>query len=150
MKTRESTTQNISHTATCLLCHNHSNQTPKYIEHCWEKIRRIQKRYFRVESYVRTHQCWPTNKSWYSLAVCGHMSRNNWKPSIYIYIFIYISSSSSCHAISTDTPDHLLPVLPIVHRFRQVPSATSRILTELLYVGSSWPPCFCTAMWMDP
>ena len=50
---------------------------------------------------------------------------------------LYISSSSSCHAISSDILDPLSPPLPIVHRLRQVPRATPRILTELLYVGSS-------------
>ena len=48
------------------------------------------------------------------------------------------SSSSSCRATSTDIPDPLSPLFPIVHRFR----ATSRILTELLYVFSSWSSCF--------
>ena len=37
--------------------------------------------------------------------------------------------SSSCRAASTDIPDHLSPLLPIVHRLRQVFKATSRILT---------------------
>ena len=59
-------------------------------------------------------------------------------------------SSSSCRAISTDIPDPLSPLLPIVHRFWQVRRATNRILTELLYVGSSWPPCFCTAIRRGP
>ena len=53
---------------------------------------------------------------------------------------------SSC-AISADIPDPLLPLLPIVHRFWKVLRATSHILTELLNVGSSWSPCFCSAMW---
>ena len=40
---------------------------------------------------------------------------------IYIYIYIYISSSSSsCRAASTDIPDPLSPLLPIIHRLRQV------------------------------
>ena len=45
-----------------------------------------------------------------------------------------------------DIPDplSLSPPLPIVHRFRQVLRATPRILTELLYVGSSWSPYFCS------
>ena len=55
--------------------------------------------------------------------------------------------SSSCRAASTDIPDPLLPLLPIVHCFWQVLRATSRMLTELLYVGLSWLPCFCSAMW---
>ncbi len=52
---------------------------------------------------------------------------------------------SSCHAASTDIPNSLLPLLPIVHRFWQVVRDASHILTELLYVGSSWSPCFCSA-----
>ena len=39
------------------------------------------------------------------------------------------SSSSSCRAGSTDIPDPLSPLLPIVHRLRQVFWTTSRILT---------------------
>ena len=39
------------------------------------------------------------------------------------------SSSSSCRAASTDIPDPLSPLLPIVHRLWQVFGATSRILT---------------------
>ena len=58
--------------------------------------------------------------------------------------------SSSCRAISTDIPDPLSPPLPIVHRFRQVLGATSRIYTEQLYVCSSWSSCFCLAMWRGP
>ena len=46
----------------------------------------------------------------------------------YIYIYIYISSST-CHAASTDIPDPLSPLFPIVHRLWQVFKATSRILT---------------------
>ena len=61
-----------------------------------------------------------------------------------LYIYIYISSSS-CRAISTDNPDPLSLPLPIVHRFRQVINATSRIYIELQYVGSSW-----SAMWRGP
>ena len=45
-----------------------------------------------------------------------------------------------------DIPDPLSPFLLIVHRFWQVFRATSRILTELLYVGSSWPSSFCSAI----
>ena len=62
-------------------------------------------------------------------------------------IFFNDNSSSSCRAASTDVPDPFSPPLPIIHRFRQVLWITSRILTELLYIGSSWPLCFCSAMW---
>ena len=62
---------------------------------------------------------------------------------LYIYIYIYISL---CRAASMDIPDPLSPLLPIVHRLWQVFRATSCILTELLYVCSSWPSCFCSAI----
>ena len=62
---------------------------------------------------------------------------------IYIYIYIYISS---CRAINKGIPDPLSPLLPIVHRLWQVFRAISRILTELLYVYSSWSYCFCSAI----
>ena len=39
------------------------------------------------------------------------------------------SSSSSCRAASTDIPDPLSPLLPIVHRHWQAFRATFRILT---------------------
>ena len=34
----------------------------------------------------------------------------------FISIYMMISSSSSCRAASTDIPDPLSPLLPIVHR----------------------------------
>ena len=58
------------------------------------------------------------------------------------------SSSSSCRAASMDIPDPLSPLLPITHRLWQVLRTTSRILTELLYVGSSWSSCICSAIWV--
>ena len=66
---------------------------------------------------------------------------------IYIHTYIYIYMlSSSCHAISTDISDSLLLPFSIVYCFRQVLNATSRIGTELLYIGSSWSSCFCSSM----
>ena len=59
-------------------------------------------------------------------------------------------SSSSCCAASTDIPDPLSLLLPIVHRLWHVFRATSSILTELLYVCSSWPSCFCSAICGGP
>ena len=62
----------------------------------------------------------------------------------YIYIYIYIIIIiMPCHQHGYP----LLPLLPIVHHFWQVIRATSRILTELLNVVSSWLPCFCLAIW---
>ena len=68
-----------------------------------------------------------------------------------VKIFIEKSSSSSfCSAISTDFSDLSHHPLPIVHRFRQVLRATPRILTEQLYVVSSWSPWFCLSIWRSP
>ena len=59
-----------------------------------------------------------------------------------IVVYLSSSSSSSCHTTSTDIPDTLSPLLPIVHCFQQVFRATSHVSTELLYVGSSWSSYF--------
>ena len=61
-----------------------------------------------------------------------------------------VSSSSSYRAGSTDIPDPLSPLLPIVHRPRQVFRTTSCILTQLLNVRSCWSSCFCAAVCRDP
>ena len=55
------------------------------------------------------------------------------------------SSLLSC-VTSTDISDLLSPLLPINHHFWLILRAISRILTELLYVGSSQLPSFCLAM----
>ena len=60
-----------------------------------------------------------------------------------------MESSSQCRTASTDIPDPLSPLLPIVHRFWQVFRTTSRILTQLLCVCSSWSSCFCLAICGD-
>ena len=54
---------------------------------------------------------------------------------------------SSCRAINVDIPDSLSPFLCIVYCFRQVFRTSSRIGTELVYVGSSWSSCLCSSMW---
>ena len=83
-----------------------------------------------------------------------------WKMLINLYYFLlYLfvekyniasSSSSSYRAGSTDIPDPLSPLLPIVHRPRQVFRTTSCILTQLLNVRSCWSSCFCAAVCRDP
>ena len=75
-----------------------------------------------------------------------------WQFVIYIYIYIIdiSSSSSSCRAACADIPDRLSPFLPIIHRLRQVFSVTSRVLTQLLYVGSCWSSHSCTSMCGGP
>ena len=57
---------------------------------------------------------------------------------IYIYIYIYISS----YAISTDIPDPLSPPLLLFIASGRSSGLHPRILTKLLYVGSSWSSCF--------
>ena len=64
----------------------------------------------------------------------------------YIYIYIYIYISSRCTA-SRDIPDPLSPPFHIIHCFRLVFRVTSRIGTELLYVGSRLLSCLCSSMW---
>ena len=73
----------------------------------------------------------------------------SFSPHVHTHTHTYISLSS-CRATSTDIPDPLSPLLPIVHRLRQVFRATSRILTELLYVCSSWSSRFCSAICGGP
>ena len=53
--------------------------------------------------------------SYRSLSLCLSVSFS-------LSLYIYISSSSSCHAGSTDIPDPLSPLFPIVHRLRKVSS----------------------------
>ena len=94
-----------------------------------------------VRDYIRTLEIYMCKYT------CTHrqINRSTLKHThIYIYIYIYISSSSSssCRAVNTDIPDPLSPLLPIVHRLWQVIRVTSRILTELLNVCSSWSSCF--------
>ena len=70
--------------------------------------------------------------------------------SLSIYIIFISSSSSSCCVISADILDPVLPPLPIVYFFWQVFRATSRISTELLYIGLSWSSCLYSSMWRGP
>ena len=45
-------------------------------------------------------------------------------------VFHTSSSSSSCRAASTDIPDPLSPLLPIIHRLRQVFRVWSQMITQ--------------------
>ena len=66
---------------------------------------------------------------WYIYIYIYIYTRNSDKESLHKNVFdaiIASSSSSSCHAASTDIPDPLSPLLPIVHRLWQVFRATSR------------------------
>ena len=88
--------------------------------HVWEKILKKKNTFFKRVILLNDHRIY-----------------------IYIYIYIYISS---CRATSTDIPDALRSLLPSVHRPWLVFRATSRILTELLYVCLTWSSCFCSAI----
>ena len=81
-----------------------------------------------------TYQVWISNLQWATLFAFNFKTM----------------SSSSYRAISMDIPDPPSLPLPIVHCFRQILKATSRIGTELLYVGSSWSSCFCSSIWRGP
>ena len=81
---------------------------------------------------------------------CLMTHKPHWVLQCHCHPFRGSSSSSSCRAGSIDIPDPLSPLLAIVHRLWQVFRATSRILTELLYVCSSYSPCFCSAICGGP
>ena len=85
------------------------------------------------------------------VSVCRTKFNIIWRVlNIFDRAIIYSSSSLSCLAASTDIPDPLSPLLPIVHRLWQVFRGKSRILRELLYVCSSWPSWFCSAICGGP
>ena len=60
------------------------------------------------------------------------------------------SPSSSYNTASMDLHDPLSPLVPIVHRSREVFQATSCIGTGLLYIGSSWSSCLCSSLQKGP
>ena len=72
-----------------------------------------------------THRCSQIKSSYHSNRTSSKSTRRLHLDLSDIYIYI----SSSYHVGSTDIPDHLSPLLPIVHRLQQVFWATSRILT---------------------
>ena len=73
----------------------------------------------------------PSPTSWFSSYRKGSLQVSN----LLTYIYIYISSSSSSRrATSTDIPDPLSPLLPIIHRLWQVFRATSHILIHFSFV----------------
>ena len=90
------------------------------------------------------------NKIWLSALNASSKSTTKLHSSFICFISLllnlYSSSSSFCRATSTDITDPVLPLLPIVHRFWQVLRVTSRILTELLYVGSNGSDLPCSTL----
>ena len=103
----------------------------------------------KQKTKTKTHGMWP-NEVYFSLCSTHvfHLCCRAWIPLVKCHQ--QWISSSSCRATSTDIPDSLPPLLPVVHRFWQVLRATSRILTESVYVGSSWSSWFCLAIWGGP
>ena len=77
---------------------------------------------------------------------------------IYIYIYIYISSSStsSCSAGSTDIPDHLSQLFPIVYRLRRyipyphIVAECMFMLVVLLLHGHVWGSARVHHLWVRP
>ena len=69
----------------------------------------------------------------------------------HFYLSVFSSSlSSSRRTIRTDISDFLSPLFSIIHWFRVDFRNTSRIGTELLYVGSSWSSCLGSSIWRGP
>ena len=77
----------------------------------------------------------------------------SYRAQLLIFLLFFVLpriSSSLCRTISTDITDPFSPPLPIVHCFRQIFRATSRIGIELLYVSSCWSSYLCPSMWRGP
>ena len=73
--------------------------------------------------------------------------KKKWKKKkkyIYIYIYIYIY-----HHYHYVVPSARISLTLSRHLSLSL-SATPHILIEQLYVGLSWLPCFCLAMWRGP
>ena len=78
--------------------------------------------FFQIGSLAPMKYSVHNQKSSYYMLHC-------FNPAMNILQYTFISSSSSCRAGSTDIPDPLSPLFPIVHRLRQFFWTTSRILT---------------------
>ena len=70
------------------------------------------------------------------IIIIRYLKSNSCVQVIYFTLEVLISSSS-CRAASTDIPDPLSPLLPIIHRLWQFFRVTSCVLTYLLYMCSS-------------
>ena len=98
--------------------------------YCWVFSKEISKTIFWIFGMTRPGIEPRSPRSLANTLPTRPMSWSN----IYIYIYIIIILSA--------IPGPLALLLPIVHHLWQVFRATSRILTELLYVCSSWSSCF--------
>ena len=66
------------------------------------------------------------------VCVCVYVCMHTYACVYVVYIYMYVCMCiyiSSCRAASTDIPDPLSPLLPIIHRLWQVFRVTSHILT---------------------
>ena len=134
------------------------------VQQLWVQVKKKKKKTsFRENEYFEDRFLWKTiyntmlsetvlllHAQWYT-AIITNITNKQKKYgcmcAIYIYIYIYISSSSSYRAGSTDIPDPLSPLLPIVHRPRQVFRTTlyphtaaecTFVLVVLLLRGRVW------------
>ena len=69
---------------------------------------------------------------------------------MYIYVCVIQSPNVNDKRYQHRYPWPSLATPPYRLLLPQVLKATSRIGTELLYVGSSWSSCLCTSMWRGP
>ena len=74
----------------------------------------------RHSSYYANHPQWTSHLVIFKISISRDLQNSS---------YMTQRSSSSCHVASTDIPDPLLPLLPVLHRPQQVFRATSRILT---------------------
>ena len=58
-----------------------------------------------------------------------------------VVVSSYIYTSSSCRATSTNLPDPLSPLFPIIHPVSAI---------ELWFIGSSWSTCLYSSLWRGP
>ena len=88
--------------------------------------------------YIRTTQQYTFN-----IVCCFFRPPNMASAQVIIIIIIIIILSRHQHGYPW--PDLITP--PYRSSLPVGPLGYTRILTELLYEGSSCPPCFCSAMW---
>ena len=88
-----------------------------------------------------------TNKMWHKVSFLAEF--NGFEFGVFFLLYRLPSSSLSCHAASTDLPDHHSLPISIVHRSREVFQAFC-IGAELLYIGSNWSSCLYSSTWRCP
>ena len=79
-----------------------------------------------------------------SIRVCSYIYQFNNVCLLYIYLIIIMSRLQHGYPWPSLATHPYCPLLPAGLQ------GTSRISTELLYVGSSWPSYLCSSMWRSP